>query len=262
MRQTLYILMFLFVACGLVLGQTAPDSHDFEWRSYGHDPGGMRFSPLKQINRTNVQQLQRAWTFDVPTTSNSWIEAFENTPLMVDGVLYFATQTGVAHALDAETGKQLWAFDPFGEAGAKLRPVPNRGVAYWEGKSPAPCGGGSEDGDRRIFYATPDARLFALDAATGKPCKEFGNGGAIFLPAHMAPDLRAGRRSELAGEMPDSTRGTIDQHLAPEQQTALAQRVQCGEARDRQRRRLGIVDRIRQRSDRMGAAIDPFGPGA
>jgi len=186
MRQTLYILMFLFVACGLVLGQTAPDSHDFEWRSYGHDPGGMRFSPLKQINRTNVQQLQRAWTFDVPTTSNSWIEAFENTPLMVDGVLYFATQTGVAHALDAETGKQLWAFDPFGEAGAKLRPVPNRGVAYWEGKSPAPCGGGSEDGDRRIFYATPDARLFALDAATGKPCKEFGNGGAIDLREGIA----------------------------------------------------------------------------
>ena len=85
---------------------------------------------------------------------------------------------------------------------------------------------------------------------------------AFYWAAITAPDLRAGRHSELAGEMPDSTRGAIDQHLAPEQQTALAQRVQCGEARDRQRRRLGIVDRIGQRGDRRGAAIDPFGPGA
>ena len=78
----------------------------------------------------------------------------------------------------------------------------------------------------------------------------FDNGGAILLAAHMTPDLRAGRPGELAGEMPDPTRGAVDQHLAPEQQPAPAQRVQCGEARDRQSRRLGIPDRIRQRGDR------------
>src|SRR5437773_11472337 len=115
MNRLICTLACLLVSCRFACGQSPSGPIDQEWRSYGHDPGGMRFSPLKQINRTNVQQLQRAWTFDVPTTSNSWIEAFENTPLMVDGVLYFATQTGVAHALDAETGKQLWAFDPFGE---------------------------------------------------------------------------------------------------------------------------------------------------
>jgi hypothetical protein len=88
----------------------------------------------------------------------------------------------------------------------------------------------------------------------------FGDRSAIFLPTHMAPDLHARRHSELAGEMSDPTRGAVDQDLTPEQEPALAQRMQRGEARDRQRRRLGIPDRIRQRGDRVGAAIDPLRP--
>ena len=82
-----------------------------EWPTYGHDPGGMRYSSLSQINRSNVQQLQRVWTYEVPRTPNSWIESFESTPLMVDDVLYFATQMGRAIAVDAETGKERWVFD-------------------------------------------------------------------------------------------------------------------------------------------------------
>jgi quinoprotein glucose dehydrogenase len=141
----------------------------------------MRYSPLKHINRTNVELLQRAWTYDVPTTPNSWLQAFESTPLMVNNTLYFATQTGLAIALDAETGKQLWTFNPYGAESGKVRPLPNRGMTYWQGRSPVTCNGRHGAADNRIFFTTPDARLFALDPATGKPCAGFGKDGAIDL---------------------------------------------------------------------------------
>lgn len=147
----------------------------------------MRFSPLRQVNRTNVQQLQRAWTYELPANPGNEIEAFESTPLLVDDALFFATQTGQAIALDAETGKELWVFDPL-VGTAQKRPVVNRGVAYWEGQSPIKCGDQETSVNGRIFYVTPDARLFALDPATGKPCKSFGNGGAIDLRKGVASD--------------------------------------------------------------------------
>ena len=78
----------------------------------------------------------------------------------------------------------------------------------------------------------------------------------------MAPDQRAGRAGKLAGEMPDAARGAVDQHLAAEQQPALAQRMQRGQAGDRQGRGLRVADRVGQRGDRVAAAIDPLGPGA
>lgn len=91
----------LLLACSISFGQTPSGSADTEWRNYGHDAGGARFSPLNQINTTNVQQLQRAWTYEVAPTPNSGIQAFESTPLMVDGVLYFTTQTSRAIAVSA-----------------------------------------------------------------------------------------------------------------------------------------------------------------
>src|SRR2546430_3278617 len=101
----------LFPAClllGLIVlvGQARSESSPQEWKSYGHDPGGKRFSTLHQINRTNVRQLQRAWTYELPTNPGADVAAFESTPLMVDDALYFATPAGQAIALDAETGKQ------------------------------------------------------------------------------------------------------------------------------------------------------------
>jgi glucose dehydrogenase len=157
----------------------------------------MRFSPLDQINRNNVQQLQRAWTYEVPATPSTDIAAFESTPLMVEDILYFATQTGQAIALDAESGKQLWIFDPFSDVAGGRRPVVNRGVAYWTGKLAVPCGAQGNKGDRRIFYVTTDAQLFALDPATGKPCHGFGKEGAI--------DLREGVASEWPDRQYDDT---------------------------------------------------------
>ena len=185
-------LAWVVLACGLAYAQASSVAVDQEWRAYGHDPGGMRFSPLKQINRSNVQQLQRAWTYHTGETNWSSfsvpgdIQAFESTPLMVDGVLYFTTPASRAIALDAETGKAIWVFDPFSGATGSRHSLKNRGAAYWEGNSPVRCSGGKHKSDKRIFYTTVDGRLFALDAQTGKPCKSFGNEGAINLRQGVA----------------------------------------------------------------------------
>jgi glucose dehydrogenase len=183
----------MLLSAGISFGRGATPSADTEWRNYGHDLGGNRFSTLKQINTGNVQLLQRAWSYVIPPTADSGINAFESTPLMVDGVLYFTTETSHAIALDADSGKELWVFDPFAGRSASHRPVPNRGAAYWEGESAAPCAAGAAKRDRRLFYITLDARLFALDPQTGRPCKGFGEAGAVDLRAGVADKWPKGR---------------------------------------------------------------------
>jgi quinoprotein glucose dehydrogenase len=153
-----------------------------EWPFYGGDAGGTRHSPVIQINPLNVNRLQRAWTYhtgEMMRSENAHylhnVAPFEATPLVIDGVLYFATPSNRVIALDAETGTEIWKFDPQAGGGKPRRYFQHRGVSYWQ----------SRDGrDRRILYGTFDGRLIALDAGTGKPCKDFGKGGAI--------DLRAG----------------------------------------------------------------------
>ncbi|MBS1851124.1 MAG: PQQ-binding-like beta-propeller repeat protein [Acidobacteria bacterium] len=187
--QSLAVLLGLLgLTTGFATGQAAPLPPDKEWRSYGHDPGGSRYSPVDQINRANVALLQRAWTYKLPENPGIGTAAFESTPLLVDGVLYFATSTGQAIALDGENGKQLWLFDPLQKDRKERRPLVNRGVAYWERTSATDCVGQKSNLDRRIFYTTPDARLFALDPATGKPCSGFGKDGAIDLRQGVASD--------------------------------------------------------------------------
>ena len=193
MSRLVSALTLLLLACSFSFGQSTPASGDTEWRNYGRDPGGMRFSPLKQIDSSNVQLLQRAWTYQLPPTPNSGISAFESTPLMVDDVLYFTTGRGQVIALDAETGIELWAFDPHPEDSATRRTNPSRGAAYWEGQSAVPCGEENSKIDRRLFYITLDAHLVALDPHAGRPCKGFGEGGAIDLRAGVADKWPKGR---------------------------------------------------------------------
>jgi len=152
------------------------------WPYYGHDAGGMRYSPLAQINRENVATLKVAWTFHVGNISDGGSgkkrSGLETTPILVDGTLYLTTGFNRVFALDPETGKQRWVYDPMidivGDYGDGLI---NRGVAMWLDSARAkgkPC-------QRRIFETTLDARLIALDGATGKPCLDFGNRGQISL---------------------------------------------------------------------------------
>ena len=103
------------MACLLLVPSAVSEQ---EWRSYGGDAGGTRFSALQQINRTNVGKLARAWTYHMGEaergneTDRHQVAPFESTPLVIDGVLYFSTPSNRVIALDAEGGKEIWQFDP------------------------------------------------------------------------------------------------------------------------------------------------------
>jgi quinoprotein glucose dehydrogenase len=136
------------------------------------DPGGTHFSPLNQINRSNVSRLRRAWTYHTGELNRGQPpEAFEATPLEVNGVLYFTTVSNRVIALDGETGKELWVFDP--QAGRERRLFArSRGVSYWENGN-----------DRRIVYGTAFSTLIVLDATTGQADARFGDNGIVRLGA-------------------------------------------------------------------------------
>jgi quinoprotein glucose dehydrogenase len=164
--------------------------HD-DWPYYGHDAGGMRYSPLAQITRANVSQLGVAWTFHTGDLSEGTRDekrsGFETTPLVVDGTLYLTTPFNRVIALDPHTGRQMWAYDPIverqGDYGDGLI---NRGLATWVDSTRRD----SEPCRRRLFETTLDARLIALDAATGSTCIDFGEKGQISLRG--VPEYRAG----------------------------------------------------------------------
>jgi quinoprotein glucose dehydrogenase len=152
-----------------------------DWPTYGRDPGGSRYSPLRQVTRSNVRYLEPIWVYRTGDwsdgTSGNPKTAFEATPIVVDGVLYVSTIYGRVIALEPETGREIWTFDPHVDRAVRRAEIGNRGVATWVGPkredgSPAP---------RRIFVATIDARLIAVDAATGRPCADFGKNGQIDL---------------------------------------------------------------------------------
>jgi membrane-bound PQQ-dependent dehydrogenase (glucose/quinate/shikimate family) len=153
-----------------------------DWPYYGHDAGGMRYSPLAQINRNNVATLKVAWTFHVGDisdgTGHKKRSGLETTPILVDGTLYLTTAFNRVFALDPETGKRRWVYDPMTEiAGDYGDGLINRGVTAWLDPARAkgkPC-------RRRIFETTLDARLIALDGLTGEPCRDFGNHGQVSL---------------------------------------------------------------------------------
>ena len=153
-----------------------------DWPYYGHDAGGTRYSPLTQINRENVKNLKVAWVFHTGDISDGSgrpkRSGLETTPILVDGILYLTTPFNRVFAVNPETGKQLWVFDPMIElAGDYGDGLINRGVATWLDTTRAK----GKRCRRRIFEATLDARLIALDAATGDPCMDFGNRGQISL---------------------------------------------------------------------------------
>jgi quinoprotein glucose dehydrogenase len=149
-----------------------------EWPTYGGDLGSTKYAPLDEIDAGNVAGLGVAWRWSSPddalVASDSSLApaGFKATPLMVDGVLYIRTSLSLVAAIDAATGEQLWAFDP--ESHKAGRPTNlgfnSRGVAYW-----------AEGDDRRVFLATGDSHLWALDAATGAPVPGFGGGGRLDL---------------------------------------------------------------------------------
>src|SRR5258706_1929209 len=149
-------------------------SDDVDWSAYGRDAAGTRYSPVSQINRQNVARLKPAWEYHTgalkPETALNEKAAFEATPILVDGTLYLSTSFNQVIALDPATGKERWVFDPKVNRSSSYSEVTSRGVSTWVDSQRSkgdPC-------RRRIFMATIDARLIALDAATGKTCEGFG----------------------------------------------------------------------------------------
>ncbi|MFZ0589759.1 MAG: PQQ-binding-like beta-propeller repeat protein [Bryobacteraceae bacterium] len=135
-----------------------------QWPVYGHDPGGQRYSPLRQITRDDVTRLQRAWTFHMGKGGS------ESTPLVIDSVMYL-TAPNALFALESETGKVLWRYASYG--------VARRGLAYWPGDRERP----------RIFCGVENGKMVALDARSGKPDQDFGDNGLIDLRRGVSDDV-------------------------------------------------------------------------
>lgn len=151
-----------------------------DWPVYGGDPGGMKYSPLTTINRDNVRQLALAWEWVVgeraieatATTKAARPGNFQTTPLVINDTMYLSTPFNRVVALDANTGRELWSYDPrpysWGQPSNGTGFV-HRGVATWS------------DGRERRVFINSRWRLIALDAATGRPIPTFGANGEIDL---------------------------------------------------------------------------------
>ena len=176
----LLLALVALVACTPPVLPPAP-VRDGDWPVYGRTPGGDRFSPLAQITRDNVGQLETAWTFSTGEMAERFATrapaALEATPLVYEGVMYLSTPLGRVFALDPVTGSTRWVFDPAIDRTIRFGDFANRGVALWvdpRARAGAPC-------RVRVFLSTIDARLISLDAATGSPCRGFANQGEVNL---------------------------------------------------------------------------------
>jgi quinoprotein glucose dehydrogenase len=153
------------------------------WREYGGSSDSMQYSALKQITKENVQQLELAWFYPVPDRTAT----FGFNPIVVDGVLFLLGPRNSIVAVDAATGKQIWAY------GVERGSPGNRGINYWESK---------DRSDRRLIFAASGA-LHALDARTGRPVSTFGTNGNV--------DMREGPLRPLG--TPSGTPGRVFENL-------------------------------------------------
>jgi quinoprotein glucose dehydrogenase len=197
----------ILVALAAALAQTnkAPELSK-EWPTYGHDSGGMRFSPLTEITPANVSKLEVAWVYhmkpadfapalrggaappaapagDTPAPAagrgrggrgGSGFISSEDTPLVIDGVMYISTPYSRVVAVDAVTGKEIWSFKLPSSSPA------TRGVEYWPGEGQT---------NPQIVFGSSDGKLYSLDAKTGKPNNAFGDNGIVNM---NTPDIMNG----------------------------------------------------------------------
>lgn len=200
------VFCFVFTVTLTSFAYAQPGAKDGDWLTYGGDLYSSKYSPLDQINAENFADLEIVWRWksaderlSVSTPAGEWyadadaifdklqeenpnrwrnnrpprIGGLKATPLEVNGVLYLSTALYQAAAVDAKTGETLWVFNPKSyEAGTPTMSIfwSHRGVAYW-----------TDGTEERILWGTGDAYLIALDAKTGRPCEDFGEGGRVDL---------------------------------------------------------------------------------
>ena len=184
--------------CALLLLAAAPlrgAAPGGDWPAYAGDLGASRYAELGQIHAKNVADLRVAWVWESPDNAKvkqnraltPW--AFKSSPLAIDGTLYIITSLGFVAAIDGATGEERWRFD----TGAWLAGRPtnlgfnHRGVAYWSSGETA-----------RVLATTNDAKLWSLDAKTGKPDLNFGDAGKVDLTAGLGRDIDASLYSVIA----------------------------------------------------------------
>jgi quinoprotein glucose dehydrogenase len=178
-----------------------------DWTAYGGTNAGRRYSTLSQISTANVGRLEEAWTFrsgDLNPDEGRVFYSSQNTPIKAEDFLYTCTPTNQVFALDPGTGEVRWSHDPGVPVSTmeSLFTAACRAVAYFDDGAPAgrpdaiarmpavpgvigPVPRGGSRCHRRIFVATADGRLIALDAVGGFLCREFGEGGVVDMTAGM-----------------------------------------------------------------------------
>src|SRR5262249_45441442 len=155
----------------IFLSAIFPAFSQTDWPTYGHDPGGLQYSPLTEIDRSNVRNLQIAWTYDTRPAAMAAAEgespkaprnpASQVTPVVVGGMMYLATPYGHIIALQPETGKVIWDCNI-------AAPPAVRGIAYWPGDDTLPP---------QLVVGTSNVWLLTVNARTGKVTTTFGDNG-------------------------------------------------------------------------------------
>src|ERR1043166_9656539 len=143
--------MTLRVVCVLTVAALPLLHAQADWPNPGNDPGGMKFSTLKQITPANVNKLVRTWTYDTGDVGGGF-RGWQVTPLVVDGVMYFSTMGGKIVALNADTGAELWKFD--GKTVSQSGRFAQRGISFWRGDAQSPAA---------VLAATADGFLIQID---------------------------------------------------------------------------------------------------
>lgn len=162
-------------------GGNVPDG---DWHQYGRTPYGQRYSPLTQVNVENVSQLKEAWRYqtgDVKLPDDVGETTYQVTPLKIGNTLYICTPHNWAIAIDAATGKEKWKYDPNVGLNPDRQHQTCRGVSYYAEPNAAEGTACAQ----RVYLPTSDARLIALDAATGQVCTSFADQGVLHLEQGM-----------------------------------------------------------------------------
>jgi len=177
------------IAAGCVLAWSENGNRTGEWPTYGGNLKSQKYSPLDQVNAKNVHQLEIAWRWNSPdnemVAQNRRLMPFfyEATPLFLNGTLYTTSSLGIIAAIDPVTGESKWTYDT--KTYEYGRPTNlgfvQRGVSYW-----------TDGEEERILLATGSAHLWSVDAKTGKPDPNFGDGGKVDLTKHARRPINRG----------------------------------------------------------------------
>ncbi|WP_322980190.1 membrane-bound PQQ-dependent dehydrogenase, glucose/quinate/shikimate family [Pseudomonas sp. C11] len=199
------------------MAATAPQPAD-EWPAYGGTRRGERYAAGQQINAENVGRLKKAWEFhtgDLPGEGDPGELTNQVTPLKIGDNLFICTPHSIAIAVDADTGKERWRFDPKINRDAEYyQHMTCRGLAYHDATAyaqPSSDDGAAVPADgeprctRRLFLPTADATLYALDLRDGKPCEDFGEGGKV--------DLKVGLGDGALGVYLPTSPPVVTEHL-------------------------------------------------